>query len=110
MGLRSFVKWLLGYKKKKKEETDEDENVSVTDIKLKSNGEIDANVDMKDAVTEVIEQLKLEGIISCSSIDETPSNTPTRCRNNNETNDTCKTNKMVLRPKKRIKKKNVTKV
>jgi hypothetical protein len=110
MGLRSFVKWLLGYKKKKKEETDEDQNVSITNIKVKEDGEVDCNVDVKDCVTEVIEQLKLEGIISCSSIDETPSNTPTRCRNNNEDNDTNKTTKMVLRTKKRLKKKNITKV
>jgi hypothetical protein len=110
MGLRSFVKWLLGYKKNKKNDENEkvcvnDEQVRITNIKIQENGEIDANINIKDAVTEVIEQLKLDGLISCSSIDnDTPTNTPTGCRTNDKIDVTDKVSKMVLRPKKRVKK------
>ena len=51
MGLRSFVKWLLGYKKKDKEKEKEEstkEQITLSNIEIKDDGKIEADIEFSD--------------------------------------------------------------
>ena len=53
MGLRSFVKWLLGYKKKDKEKEKEKEEstkeqITLSNIEIKDDGKIEADIEFSD--------------------------------------------------------------
>ena len=52
MGLRSFIKWMLGYKKKK-EAVDKKGKMTLTDVHVNDNGEIECNVDYQEVTGTV---------------------------------------------------------